>query len=1077
MTPSPIDEPDARLREALSEQYEIIRLLGVGGMGAVWLGRDRTLERDVAIKVVADELAANPLYRERFLREARTVANLRHDGIVSVYAAGETQGLLYFVMEYVRGESLRDRLSRERRLSPDEAIPIVADVSRALHAAHAKGVVHRDVKPENILLHEETGRAMVTDFGVAQAVAQSDDGRMTATGMVVGSPRYMSPEQAVGDRDLDGRSDQYSLGLVAYEMLSGSEPFEATSAGALLAKRLTSDPAPLAAVSPHVSAAVSEVIMKSLARERGDRWAHSNAYAAALLAAAAGEDPYAAASAATDASSHVPTVAAKRSGRRAPATASRSLLSGWRGLALLAAAVLLLVAGAGIWKSTRSSGPRRATMVVLPFELVGVGDDMEWLSEGAVSMLTLDLANWEDLGVVDYARTLDIIRNENLESVRIGPSEANRVARATSATSFVLGRIQRIGDSLTVIAGLYDAQANTPHTSFTESASVSDDPRLLFDRVARDILKLSGAPELTPSLASSTTASLTAYRDYLTGLKALNAWQLDSADRTFARAIERDSGFALAYYKRALVHGWSDVAGDMGTEYARLAVEHAARLTPRDRALVEAYLALSEGISASMRGQIQVAETQLNSARQRYQDIIARDSLDAEAWYGLGDAYFHTPVPNDRIHEVFGPALSAFDRTLALDSTFHLAYQHKLNIYQLASLPQRRVMLDGDSLVAAPANPSDSGRVALARQAAGELAIREARHWAESDPDAPASHRALAEAYATSRDYASAAGTLRRALSNPRARELETQYALAVYLLNAGETREARETLEAALREQPLDSLIGRASARTAQVISAASGIALQAGKVRDAIAIADLAGKAHPTPSVLLEAGVTSSLLYRTFAELGGASVGIPWSEARPVVDSALAGFSRLPELEAFFELKNVVPIYATLVSRDTTYLDKYPAIRQVVAASPVLRAWMALAAGDTATAVEAARLFTRGKPGLNRNMQNLAIEAEILLSLGDLRGALETFAAMEPSRYGALNFEAGWGLHTQSKARRAEIHAALGERDQAISLYEEFIRDWAEADPELQPQVQAARRRLAELSDAAAPRPVGAS
>jgi tetratricopeptide (TPR) repeat protein len=1073
MTPSSREEPDARLRTALAAQYEIVRLLGVGGMGRVWLARDLTLEREVAIKVVADELGANPLYRERFLREARTVARLRHDGIVNVYSAGEAGGQLYFVMEFVRGESLRELMVRHRRLPVDDAVPIVADVARALSAAHAQGVVHRDVKPENILLHEETGRAMVTDFGVAQAVASSDDGRMTATGMVVGSPRYMSPEQAVGDRDLDGRSDQYALGLVAYEMLSGSEPFEATSAGALLAKRLTSDPAPLSTVAPDMPTPVSDVVMKALARERDQRWPDCAAFAAALEAALAGEDPHAAAAAATSASPGRGATGV-RSARHAAAS-PRSRFP--KGIAALVAVVLLSVLGFGAWKLTRTDAPRRPMMLVLPFELVGAGDDLEWLSEGAVSMLTLDLAHWQDLDVVDYARTLDLLRAEKLENSRIGPSEAQRIARATHASSYVLGRIVRTGDSLTVVAGVYGATDDTPYQTFSESAPASDDPRNLFDRVARDILQLSGAPEITPSLAHSTTSSLAAYRDYLAGLRALNAWQLDSADRALASATARDSGFALAYYKRALVSGWRNVDGDVGVDYARLAVRNADRLTPRDRALVEAYLALSEGLAAAMRGEGSVAAEQLGTARQRYEDILSRDSLDAEAWYGLGDAYFHLPQSGSEFLESYRMALRAFDRTLALDSTFHLAYQHKLNIYQLASLPGQPIMLEGDSLVAVPPGSSDTTRIRAARQRASEWTVREARHWVNADPDAASAHRTLAEAYATARDYASAAGTLRRALARPSARDPETHYALALYELSAGRPAEAMETLDEARTVMPRDSLVARGSSRSVQVVAAAAGVMLHAGRIEEAHRIAALAGDISPTPQVFAQAGLSMDQLWRLLVGVGGVAAGLPWSSAKPVADSALTAISRLPDSPSFSELKKGIPILVSIVSGDSAYLSRSTATPEERQASSVLRAWLAMEAGDTAAAIQAARSFPRNNTSLNRNMLEVAVEAEILYALGDLRGALESFEAMQPSRYGAMNLDPGWAVRARSLARRAQIHEALGERQRAIQLYEEFVRNWENADEGLQPQVRAARERLSKLRDAGATRAVGAN
>ena len=184
------------LRQHLGSQYSIDGLLGQGGMGSVYRGRDLTLDRPVAIKVIGGDVASSPQLRERFLREARTVAKLRHPNIVAVYSAGDAGGVLYFAMELVPGESLRDLLAREGKVEASRAERILHELALALDYAHANGIVHRDVKPENILLDRDTGRAMLTDFGVAHAL--EGDGRMTGTGMILGSPRYMSPEQASG---------------------------------------------------------------------------------------------------------------------------------------------------------------------------------------------------------------------------------------------------------------------------------------------------------------------------------------------------------------------------------------------------------------------------------------------------------------------------------------------------------------------------------------------------------------------------------------------------------------------------------------------------------------------------------------------------------------------------------------------------------------------------------------------------------------------------------------------------------------------------------------------------------------
>ncbi|MEO7771766.1 MAG: serine/threonine-protein kinase [Gemmatimonadaceae bacterium] len=273
------------LESALGQQYEIVRLLGRGGMGAVYLARERALERFVAIKVLRPDLADAPDARERFRREARIAAQLSHPGILPLHTFGEVAGLWYFVMAYVRGVSLAERLRVEGRLPQEEAVRILVELSDALECAHREGVIHRDIKPANVLLDGATGHAMLADFGVSKVQGMGD--ALTITGMVVGTPNYMSPEQALGLPDVDERSDVYSLGGVAYTMLSGREPFAGVAPEELVHWRVSHDPVPLSMVAPHLPRQLSEVVMKALARDRKARWAHASELKQALVRASA----------------------------------------------------------------------------------------------------------------------------------------------------------------------------------------------------------------------------------------------------------------------------------------------------------------------------------------------------------------------------------------------------------------------------------------------------------------------------------------------------------------------------------------------------------------------------------------------------------------------------------------------------------------------------------------------------------------------------------------------------------------------------------------------------------------------
>jgi hypothetical protein len=259
------------LERALGERYDVVRLLGRGGMGAVFLAREHALDRLVAIKVLPPETAggATSEGRERFRREARTVAKLQHPNIVPLHAFGEAEGLLYFVMGYVRGESLADRIRHEGKLPGDDVRRILAEIGDALDYAHRYGIVHRDVKPDNIMLEDESGRPMLTDFGVARV--NLPGGALTQSGTVVGTAHYMSPEQAAGDGELDGRSDLYSLGVVGYAMLAGQPPFQGRGFWEVVAQHAAAEPPPLRVVRPEVPDDLITVVMQCLAKEPAKR--------------------------------------------------------------------------------------------------------------------------------------------------------------------------------------------------------------------------------------------------------------------------------------------------------------------------------------------------------------------------------------------------------------------------------------------------------------------------------------------------------------------------------------------------------------------------------------------------------------------------------------------------------------------------------------------------------------------------------------------------------------------------------------------------------------------------------------
>ncbi len=268
--------PPDRLTAALSAHYRLERELGQGGMATVYLAHDLKHDRKVAVKVLRPELAA-VIGAERFLAEIKTTANLQHPHILGLIDSGDADGFLYYVMPYVEGESLRDRLDHETQLPIDVAVRITSEVASALDYAHRHGVIHRDIKPENILLHD--GSALVADFGIALAAHKAGSTRMTETGMSLGTPHYMSPEQAMGERELTARSDVYALGCVLYEMLVGEPPFTGPTAQSIVAKVMTDDPRPLHTLRRTVPPAVEDAVLTALEKLPADRFASAAEFA------------------------------------------------------------------------------------------------------------------------------------------------------------------------------------------------------------------------------------------------------------------------------------------------------------------------------------------------------------------------------------------------------------------------------------------------------------------------------------------------------------------------------------------------------------------------------------------------------------------------------------------------------------------------------------------------------------------------------------------------------------------------------------------------------------------------------
>jgi eukaryotic-like serine/threonine-protein kinase len=631
-----------RLHATLSDRYAIDREIGHGGMARVVLAVDRKHGRRVAIKVMRPEVAET-LGPERFLREIEIAARLTHPHILPLHDSGEIEGLLYYVMPFVEGESLRDRLAREHQLPVDDALRITCGVASALAYAHGHGVVHRDIKPENILL--SAGHAVVSDFGIARAVsAAAADNRLTETGFTLGTAAYMSPEQATGERDVDGRSDIYSLGCVLYEMIAGEPPFTGPSAQAMIARRLIGPAPSLIGVRDEIPERLEWAVHKALARVPADRFATAEHFAAAIseptMSSAAGRI------------SHSATAEPRQIAGPAP---GRSRSRRWR---VIAAVSAVAAVGVGAWGVTRTrwwpgADGSHDRFAVLPFSVRG-SEHLAYLGEGIVDLLSRNLDGVDDLQSIDPGTVLSALAKSGITSTSVDLERWRVVARRIGAGTYITGSVVATGPTLRIQASLYENGDEAPPRA---QASVEGDTAQvlqLVDRLSAELMvkRRPGPVFRLTQTAAVTTRSLPALKAFLDGERNLRNGKPDTAIAGFQRAIAEDSTFALAYYRLAVAAGWAERHALSSDAVARALVT-SDRLGDRDRRLLTAYAAFRRGAP--------------NDAEQQYRAILEDYPDDLEAEFQLADVLFQYNPLRGRPR---GEARELFDRVLALDPGF-----------------------------------------------------------------------------------------------------------------------------------------------------------------------------------------------------------------------------------------------------------------------------------------------------------------------------------------------------------------------------------------------------------------------
>ncbi len=605
-------------------------------MATVFLAQDVKHQRPVAIKVLAPELGRS-VGSQRFLREIEIASRLTHPHILPIFDSGEADGLLYYVMPFVHGESLRHRLQREPQLPIADAARIAREVAGALDYAHRRGIVHRDIKPENVLLEE--GHAIVADFGVARALTADRGPGLTETGLAIGTPSYMSPEQVAGEAELDGRTDLYALGCVLYEMLAGKPVFEASTAQQVAQKQLVETPRELHKVRPDIPDALEQAVNRALAKEPAERWSSGAEFVAALE------------------SGEVPGL---KRGRRAR-----------KRLVLVGAGVAAVLVAAFVARSEEKRSTLDGNLVaVAPFDVL-VPSLALW-HEGLVDVLSRDLDGAGPLRTV--APTVVVRRWRG----RADAPTATALGRATGARLAVFGQVlPGGGDTVRLTATLYDVAAGRSLGEF-QVRDVATRVDRVADSLTVQLLRELGRtrPISAVRLASLGSTSLPAMKAFLQGEQFYRVTNWDSAVAYYQRAIALDSGFALAYHRIGLAYGWARAGGDSSARaYALRAGASNHGLAPRESLLVA-----GDSLAAVLFGGMDTAWSHhahrlfgiLDEAARRYPG-------DPEVWYALGDARYHfgfTPG----IDATAQQTLDAFDRAIALDSAFGPSYIHPVDL-------------------------------------------------------------------------------------------------------------------------------------------------------------------------------------------------------------------------------------------------------------------------------------------------------------------------------------------------------------------------------------------------------------
>jgi len=966
------------LKTALHDRYLLARELGAGGMATVYLGEDVRHHRQVAVKVLKPELAAG-LGPERFLREIEIAARLHHPHILPLYDSGEAAAFLFYVMPYVEGQSLRQKLVREGELPIAQAVRILRDVADALAYAHKHGVVHRDIKPENVMLEDR--HALVTDFGVAKAVSaagspEAGGGRQTMTeaGMALGTPAYMSPEQAVADHHIDQRSDIYAFGVLAYELLAGRPPFVGTTPQAVLAAHVTTAPEPVAKYRASIPPALADLVMRCLEKRPADRWQTVD-----------------------ELMPHLETVLTPSGGTTPTATQPVAAASRrpWRAIAAGAVAVLLAIVA---WLSL---GRRRSptldpqVIAVAPFDVLD--SRLQIWHEGIVDILARSLDGAGAFRTVAPSVVIGQWRG------RADPASAQALGKRTGAAIVVYGSLVSSGrDSVRASAALLDAGTGRPLGEIERREAAASIDRLI-DSVAFGLLRELSRTRPVGAFKRSGLGghSLPALKAFLQGEQFMRAANFDSALSAYQQAIALDSAFPQAFRRAALAIGWSKNPFDpIALQYQLRAGALNHGLSPRDSLLtlidsIQFAPTPDPAVRWALNKRVFAAANELTS---RYPD-------DPEGWYALGEARWHNGI-GPGLNATDRQVMEAFDRAIALDSSFAPAYEHQIQLALDTEGPESALRY------------LQAMRRRMARDVSSvgfrltEAALRGQRAMFESLLDSASADE------------------------------------LSLVDLNLGSWPDSTDFLRdvvTTVSKRPGATLFGVGTVRMSEfyrgtlLFRGHLAVACPGTLPPNATAWCALLGAFPPDSAARLLSQFQTAAEHENSSRTAwwGVYFGLPWWAGRRDVRTLTA-----------------IESAAARVRRRDSALLGFTDERYLLAAA---RGYLALARGDSTRALELFR--TLPDTLCPRCSQELLTRAQLELARGDAAGALETLQYRNHWDT-AVPYLILWEL---TRARAAE---QVGQRDVALRSYQYVVDAWSAGDPPVQQYVKEARAALQRLT-----------